>query len=83
MFTLSLHDNVTLFYFVVAIFLLALLFLWRMVHSPFGKALQAIPHERGTSALRGLRRMAHQVHRHLGCAGQSGGLLAIARSMPM
>ena len=33
----------TLFYFVVAIFAVCIVFvLWRLVHSPFGKALQAI-----------------------------------------
>jgi branched-chain amino acid transport system permease protein len=39
---LALKDNVTLFYFVVAILALTLVALWRLVHSPFGKALQAI-----------------------------------------
>jgi branched-chain amino acid transport system permease protein len=39
---LSLGDNVTLFYFVVALFAVCVLFLWRLVHSPFGKALQAM-----------------------------------------
>jgi len=38
----ALKNNVALFYFVVAIFALCLVFLWRLVHSPFGKALQAI-----------------------------------------
>jgi branched-chain amino acid transport system permease protein len=38
----SLKDNVTLFYFVVAIFAVSVVLLWRVVHSPFGKALQAI-----------------------------------------
>lgn len=37
-----LKDNVTLFYFVVLVLGLTLLALWRLVHSPFGKALQAI-----------------------------------------
>jgi branched-chain amino acid transport system permease protein len=39
---LALKDNVTLFYFVVVILALCLVFAWRLVHSPFGKALQAI-----------------------------------------
>ncbi len=38
----SLKDNVTLYYFVLALLGLSLVFLWRLVHSPFGKALQAI-----------------------------------------
>jgi branched-chain amino acid transport system permease protein len=37
-----LKDNVTLFYFVTAVLAVAMLLLWRLVHSPFGKALQAI-----------------------------------------
>ncbi len=39
---LSLKDNTTLFYCVVAVLAVSILFLWRLVHSPFGKALQAI-----------------------------------------
>jgi branched-chain amino acid transport system permease protein len=38
----SLADNVSLYYFVVALLFACTLFLWRLVHSPFGKALQAI-----------------------------------------
>jgi len=37
-----LKSNVTLFYFVVAVLAVAIVLLWRLVHSPFGKALQAI-----------------------------------------
>jgi branched-chain amino acid transport system permease protein len=40
--SVSLKDNVALFYFVVALLALSVVFLWRLVHSPFGKALQAI-----------------------------------------
>ncbi|HKQ71747.1 MAG TPA: branched-chain amino acid ABC transporter permease [Polyangiaceae bacterium] len=40
--TVPLKDNVALFYFVVAVLAVAIVFLWRLVHSPFGKALQAI-----------------------------------------
>jgi branched-chain amino acid transport system permease protein len=39
---LELKDNVTLYYFVVAVLAITLVLLWRLVHSPFGKALQAI-----------------------------------------
>jgi branched-chain amino acid transport system permease protein len=39
---LDLKDNVTLYYFVVAVLAVTLVLLWRLVHSPFGKALQAI-----------------------------------------
>ncbi len=39
---ISLKSNVTLFYFAFAILVIVTLLLWRLVHSPFGKALQAI-----------------------------------------
>ncbi len=38
----SLKDNVTLYYFTLAWLGIAIVFLFRLVHSPFGKALQAI-----------------------------------------
>ena len=41
-FELSLEDNAGLFYFVFGILMVVLLGLWRLVHSPYGKALQAI-----------------------------------------
>ena len=38
----SLKDNAHLFYFVYAILVVVVVVLWRVIHSPFGKALQAI-----------------------------------------
>jgi branched-chain amino acid transport system permease protein len=40
--SLSLRDNVALFYFVALVLSLCIVFLWRLVHSPFGRALQAV-----------------------------------------
>ncbi|KYF55037.1 ABC transporter permease [Sorangium cellulosum] len=39
---LELKDNAALYYVVLAVLALAIAALWRLVHSPFGKALQAI-----------------------------------------
>jgi branched-chain amino acid transport system permease protein len=39
---ISLKDNVSLYYFVLAVFALAVIGLWRLTHSPFGKVIQAI-----------------------------------------
>ncbi|MEQ8710299.1 MAG: branched-chain amino acid ABC transporter permease [Rhodospirillales bacterium] len=39
---LSLADNSGLFYFVFGFLVVVVLLLWRLVHSPYGKALQAI-----------------------------------------
>ena len=40
--TFDLKSNVALFYFVLAIFVLITLFLWRLTHSPFGRIVKAI-----------------------------------------
>ncbi len=40
--TLNLRDNVTLYWFVFGIFLIGFLFIYRVVHSPFGQVLKAI-----------------------------------------
>jgi branched-chain amino acid transport system permease protein len=40
--SLDLKSNVALFYFVLVIFAAVSLFLWRLVHSPFGRVLKAI-----------------------------------------
>jgi branched-chain amino acid transport system permease protein len=39
---ISLASNEALFYFVLAVFAAVLVFLWRLVHSPFGRVLRAI-----------------------------------------
>jgi branched-chain amino acid transport system permease protein len=39
---LNLRDNVTLFWFVLGIFLIGFLFIYRVIHSPFGQVLKAI-----------------------------------------
>jgi branched-chain amino acid transport system permease protein len=38
----DLTDNVALYYFVLAVFALAIVALWRLVHSPYGRVLAAI-----------------------------------------
>ncbi|MGE0769697.1 MAG: branched-chain amino acid ABC transporter permease [Hyphomicrobiaceae bacterium] len=38
----DLSENSALFYFVLAVFMAVSLFLWRLVHSPFGRILKAI-----------------------------------------
>ena len=39
---LNLRDNTTLYWFVLGVFLLGFLFVYRVVHSPFGQVLKAI-----------------------------------------
>lgn len=40
--TVSLASNEALFFFVLAVFAAVLVFLWRLVHSPYGRVLRAI-----------------------------------------
>ncbi len=46
----SLADNMSLYYFVVAVFLIGMAVIWRIIHSPFGASLTAI-RENETRAL--------------------------------
>jgi branched-chain amino acid transport system permease protein len=39
---LNLRDNLTLYWFVLGVFLIGFLFIYRVVHSPFGQVLKAI-----------------------------------------
>ncbi len=78
----DLHGNTTLFYFVVVVLAVCMAFLWRLVHSPFGKALQAIRMNETRARFVGynvwLTKWA--VFALSGVfAGLSGGLLAIAQ----
>jgi branched-chain amino acid transport system permease protein len=78
----SLKDNVSLFYFVVTVLALCIVFLWRLVHSPFGKALQAIRMNETRARFVGydVWRTKWAVFTLSGAfAGLAGGLLAIAQ----
>ena len=77
-----LKDNVTLFYFVVAVLTVAIVFLWRLVHSPFGKALQAIRMNETRARFVGYNVWLTKwavVTLSGAFAGLSGGLLAIGQ----
>jgi branched-chain amino acid transport system permease protein len=79
---IDLKDNVTLFYFVVALFAVCAVVLWRLVHSPFGKALQAIRMNETRARFVGYdvwwtKWAAFTISGAI--AGLSGGLLAISQ----
>lgn len=42
LFSFDLHSNVALYWFVLSILVVAVVVLWRVVHSPFGKVIRAI-----------------------------------------
>ena len=79
---LELRENYHLYYFTLAVFAATVLLLWRLVHSPFGKVLQAIrPNETRT------RFLGYPVWLYkwasfslsAGVAGLAGGLFAMAQ----
>jgi branched-chain amino acid transport system permease protein len=79
---LSLKGNVALFYFVVVLFAFSASFLWRLVHSPFGRALSAIRMNETRARFVGydVWRIKWAATALSGVfAGLAGGLLAIAQ----
>jgi len=78
----GLGNNVTLYYAVVAVLAIGLVFCWRLVHSPFGKALQAIRMNETRARFVGYHVWATKwaAFALSGVfAGVAGGLLAIAQ----
>lgn len=78
----SLKDNVSLYYFVVFLLLVVVVFLFRLVHSPFGKALQAIRMNETRARFVGydVWRTKWTVFTLSGAiAGLAGGLLAVSQ----
>jgi len=79
----DLRDNAALYWFVLAIFLLAVIALWRVTHSPFGRVLAAIRQSETRAAHLGYRvRLYKMAAFTLSTAfsGLAGGLFAMAQS---
>lgn len=79
---LDLSGNVALFYFVLAVFAVVVLVLWRLVNSPLGKALQAIRMNEMRAGFVGYNVWLYKwlVFTISGAiAGLAGGLFAIAQ----
>lgn len=76
----GLKDNVALYYFVITVFIVCVVFCWRLVHSPFGRVLQALRMNETRARFIGydVWRTKWLVFALSGAfAGLSGGLLAI------
>lgn len=81
--TIDLSHNVSLFYFVLAIFVAVSLLLWRLVHSPFGRILKAIKQNETRARFVGYdvwRFKAAVLVLSAGLSGLAGGLFAMAQS---
>ncbi len=79
---LSLDDNVSLYYFTFAIFLVLAILLWRLVHSPYGKVLQAIKQNEMRASFVGYNVWLYKwsvFTLSAAISGLAGGLFAIAQ----
>ena len=81
--TIDLTGNVSLFYFVLAVFVAVTLLLWRLVHSPFGRILKAIKQNETRARFVGYevwRYKAAVLVLSAGLSGLAGGLFAMAQA---
>lgn len=81
--SLPLSGNVALYYFVLAIFVAVSLFLWRLVHSPFGRVIKAIKQNETRARFIGYdvwRYKAAVLTLSAGLSGLAGGLFAMAQT---
>lgn len=77
-----LQSNEALFYFVLGVFALAVIALWRLVHSPFGRVLRAIKQNEQRAAFVGHRVWLYKWLVFVisaSVAGLAGGLFALAQ----
>lgn len=80
---IDLTDNVALFYFVLAVFIVVSLLLWRLVHSPFGRILKAIKQNETRARFVGYdvwRYKAAVLILSASLSGLAGGLFAMAQA---
>lgn len=81
--SIDVTDNVVLYYVVLAIFILVTLFLWRLVHSPFGRVVKAIKQNEMRARFIGYdvwRYKAAVLVLSAGLSGLAGGLFAMAQT---
>jgi branched-chain amino acid transport system permease protein len=79
---IPLQSNVALYYFTFALFVLTVVFLWRLIHSPFGRILAAVKQNETRAAFIGhnvwlYKFLAFTISAAV--AGLAGGLFALAQ----
>ncbi len=80
--SISLANNVSLYYFVLAVCCLAVWLLWRIVHSPFGQVIQAIRQNETRAAFIGYHVWFYKWLAFVvsaGLSGLAGALFALAQ----
>lgn len=78
----SVTDNVSFYYFVFVVFMLVVVGLWRLIHSPFGRVLSAIRQNETRAAHLGYPVVAFKVAAFVisaAFAGLAGGLFSMAQ----
>ncbi|HWK97177.1 MAG TPA: branched-chain amino acid ABC transporter permease [Pseudolabrys sp.] len=81
--SLDLKSNVALYYFVFAVFVVVSMFLWRVVHSPFGRVVKAIKQNEMRARFVGYNVWRYKVAvltLSAGLSGLAGGLFAMAQN---
>lgn len=79
----DLSDNVSLYYFVLAVFAVVLMALWRLVNSPYGRLLQAVKQNETRVAFVGYNVWLYKFSvftLSAGLSGLAGGLFAMAQT---
>lgn len=79
----DLRDNVSLYYFVLAVFAVVLVGLWRLVNSPYGRVLQAVKQNETRAAFIGYNVWLYKFSvfaLSAGLSGLAGGLFAMAQT---
>jgi branched-chain amino acid transport system permease protein len=79
----DLKHNVALYYFVLAVFVIVSLLLWRLTHSPFGRVLKAIKQNETRARFVGYDVWAYKAAALVvsaGLSGLAGGLFAMAQA---
>jgi branched-chain amino acid transport system permease protein len=83
MIAFDLTHNVALYYFVLAVFVIVSLLLWRLAHSPFGRVLKAIKQNETRARFVGYDVWAYKAAALIvsaGLSGLAGGLFAMAQA---
>jgi branched-chain amino acid transport system permease protein len=78
----DLKGNVALYYFVLVLFALVVVALWRLVHSPYGRVLSAIRQSETRAAHLGYNVWLYKLSIFVvsaACSGLAGGLFAMAQ----
>ncbi len=81
--SIDVTDNFVLYYVVLGVFILVTLFLWRLVHSPFGRVVKAIKQNEMRARFVGYdvwRYKAAVLVLSAGLSGLAGGLFAMAQT---